>query len=176
MKNKSIVIQICCLWNLTYLQWSCLSRWWILKTLLSHDFNCTWTQKGHQLDRRISQVLFFFLKASWDQGVDPLYCKLLIPSICQIQFVYILVAMFTCWHLPLPVLLMSYWFLRFVSSEAMEGTNCQSQWDLFLDRKCIFKTLSAWLMDVNKLDFTHLSSQNDQLQWIYCRCFVGFLQ
>ena len=63
-----------------------------------------------------------------------------------------------------------------VSLEAVEGTNRRIQSVLFLNRKCIFKTLSTWLMDVNKLDFTPFTTEKPKIHWICCRCFVGWYE
>ena len=59
-------------------------------------------------------------------------------------------------------------------NEASQAEICVSQWHVFFNRKCVFKTFSTWLMDVNKLDFTHFTSQKtfnrvDVLQII---CFI----
>ena len=55
----------------------------------------------------------------------------------------------------------------------VDGTNRRIQSALFLNRKCIFKTLSTWLMDVNNLDFTPFTMEKPKIHWICCRCFVG---
>ena len=57
--------------------------------------------------------------------------------------------------------------------EDVEGTNRRIQSALFLNRKCIFKTLTTWLMDVNNLDFTPFTTEKSKIHCICCRCFVG---
>ena len=58
-------------------------------------------------------------------------------------------------------------------SQNVDGTNRQIQSVLLLNRKCIFKTLSTWLMDVNNLDFTPFTTEKFKIHCICCRCFVG---
>ena len=58
----------------------------------------------------------------------------------------------------------------------VDGTNRRIQSALFLNRKCIFKTLSTWLMDVNNLDFTPFTTEKSKIHWICCRCFVGWYE
>ena len=60
----------CCNWPSFFEAVS--SRWCRLRTLLSHDFKWTWTQKGPQLDKRWYVVLFF-LKANCDPDDNPVY-------------------------------------------------------------------------------------------------------
>ena len=58
----------------------------------------------------------------------------------------------------------------------VEGTNRRTQSALFLNRKCIFKTLSTWLMDVNNLDFTPFTTEKAEIHWICSRSFVGLYE
>ena len=63
--------------------------------------------------------------------------------------------------------------IRLIGCQHVDGTNRRIQSVLFLNRKCIFKTLSTWLMDVNNLDFTSFTTEKSKIHCICCRCFVG---
>ena len=65
------------------------------------------------------------------------------------------------------------WKHLLAPQECVDGTNRRIQSALFLNRKCIFKTLSTWLMDVNNLDFTPFTTEKFKIHCICCRCFVG---